>query len=224
MMNVTTKINNIMLPINNDCFNAIYTNDASPTTNGINSSFIVSKKHAYSTAVFDIDAVGLTKVVHNLNRGVDIAGNIINPPTSILIGVGANPCAVDIDKELNHLLNKYNAGAEYIITQPVFAPEKLLSFIDKAHKMGIDLPFVAGIWPLVSLKNALFLKNEVPGVYVPDSIIEKMEGAKTKEDGLKYGVEIARGIREQINSYVNGYQISVPFGKVDVALEIIKNN
>lgn len=175
-----------------------------------------------ATAVFDINAVGLTKVVHNLNHGYDIAGNLINPPTSILIGVGANPCAIDIDKELVHLLNKYNAGAEYAITQPVFAPEALLSFIERADKMGINLPIVAGIWPLVSLKNALFLKNEVPGVYVPDSIITKMEKAKTKEDALNYGIEIAHDIKEKINSYVSGYQISAPFGKVDIALKVVK--
>lgn len=175
-----------------------------------------------ATAVFDINAVGLTKVVHNLNHGYDIAGNLINPPTSILIGVGANPCAIDIDEELKHLLNKYNAGAEYAITQPVFAPEALLSFIEQADKMGINLPIVAGIWPLVSLKNALFLKNEVPGVYVPDSIITKMEKAKTKEDALNYGIEIAHDIKEKINSYVSGYQISAPFGKVDIALKVVK--
>lgn len=176
-----------------------------------------------ATAVFDIDAVGLTKVVHNLNHGADIAGNVINPPTSILIGVGANPCAVDTEKELLHLLNKYNAGAEYVITQPVFDPNALISFIEKAEDKGIHLPPVAGIWPLVSLKNALFLKNEVPGVYVPDSVIEIMNRAKTKEDGIKYGVEIAHDIKEKISSYVNGYQISAPFGRVDIALEVIKD-
>ncbi len=175
-----------------------------------------------ATAVFDIDAVGLTKVVHNLNRGFDIAGNIINPPTSILIGVGANPCAVDTEKELQHLKNKYDAGAEYVITQPVFDPNALLSFLEKAHKKEINLPVVAGIWPLVSLKNALFLKNEVPGVFVPDSVIEKMEKAKTKEDGIKYGVEIAHEIKDKISQYVNGYQISAPFGKVEIALEVVK--
>ena len=174
-----------------------------------------------ATAVFDINAVGLTKVVHNLNHGSDIAGNVINPPTSILIGVGANPCAIDIDKELEHLLNKYNAGAEYAITQPVFSPDELLSFIERAEKMGVNLPIVAGIWPLVSLKNALFLKNEVPGVYVPDSIITKMEKAKTKEDAINYGIEIAHDIKEKISSSVNGYQISVPFGKVDIALKVV---
>ena len=176
-----------------------------------------------ATAVFDIDAVGLTKVVHNLNRGFYIAGNIINPPTAILAGVGANPCAVDVEKEINHLKNKFNAGAEYVITQPVFDPNALLSFIEKTEKAGINLPLVAGIWPLVSLKNALFLKNEVPGVVVPDSVIEKMEKAKTKEDGVKYGVEIAHEIKQKISSYVNGYQISAPFGRVDIGLEVVKD-
>ena len=178
-----------------------------------------------ATAVFDIDAVGLTKVVHNLNMGSDIAGNLINPPTSILIGVGANPCAIDIDKEINHFINKINAGAEYAITQPVFDSDALINFIEKTSKKfggNLSLPIVAGIWPLVSLKNALFLKNEVPGVYVPDSVIEKMEKAKTKEDGIKYGIEIACDIKEKISSYVSGYQISAPFGRVDIALNIAK--
>ena len=178
-----------------------------------------------ATAVFDIDAVGLTKVVHNLNMGSDVAGNLINPPTSILIGVGANPCAVDIDKEINHFINKINAGAEYAITQPIFDAQALIDFIEKtSKKLGkkLPIPIVAGIWPLVSLKNALFLKNEVPGVYVPDSVIEKMEKAKTKEDGIKYGVEIAREIKEKISPYVEGYQISAPFGKVDIALDVVK--
>ncbi|MBR2069265.1 MAG: bifunctional homocysteine S-methyltransferase/methylenetetrahydrofolate reductase [Candidatus Gastranaerophilales bacterium] len=175
-----------------------------------------------ATAVFDIDAVGLTKVVHNLNHGSDIAGNPINPPTSILIGVGANPCAVNIEQELNHFYNKYQAGAEYAITQPVFDSEALLGFLDKASKKGINLPVVAGIWPLVSLKNALFLKNEVPGVYIPDSIIEKMEKAKTKEEGVKIGIEIAHEIKEKISPHVAGFQISAPFGKVDLALEVVK--
>ena len=174
-----------------------------------------------ATAVFDIDAVGLTKVVHNLNMGIDIAGNIVNPPTSILIGVGANPCAVDTEKEINHLFNKYNAGAEYVITQPVFAPESLISFLEKAESKGVKLPVVAGIWPLVSLKNALFLKNEVPGVYVPDSVITKMEKSKTKEDGIKYGIEIALEIKEKITKYVNGYQVSAPFGRVELALKVL---
>lgn len=172
------------------------------------------------TAVFDVDAVGLTKVIHNLNHGEDIAGNEINPPTSILIGVGANPCAVNLKKEIKHFYNKIDAGAEYVMTQPVFDADTLLRFIDITSKYK-QIPVVAGIWPLVSLKNALFLKNEVPGVEIPDRIIKRMEKAKTKEDALKTGVEIAHEIKQKIDSSVQGYQISAPFGKVDLAINII---
>ena len=171
-----------------------------------------------ATAVFDVDSVGLTGVVNNLNHGVDIAGNIINPPTSILIGVGANPCALDIQKELKHLHNKISAGAEFVITQPVFDYDSLLKFIDNADT---NIPFVAGIWPLVSLKNALFLKTEVPGVVVPDSVIDRMAEAKTKEDGIKIGLEIAIEMRDKIAPYVQGYQVSAPFGKVELAIDVL---
>lgn len=174
-----------------------------------------------ATAVFDVDAVGLTKVIHNLNNGEDIAGNEINPPTSILIGVGANPCAVNLDKEIKHFYNKIDAGAEYVMTQPVFDADTLLRFIETTQKYK-EIPVVAGIWPLVSLKNALFLKNEVPGVEIPDSIINRMSQAKTKEDGLKIGIEIAHEIKDKIDSCVQGYQISAPFGKVDLALNVVK--
>ena len=173
-----------------------------------------------ATAVFDVDAVGLTKVIHNLNRGEDIAGNEINPPTSILIGVGANPCAINFENEIKHFYNKIDAGAEYVMTQPVFDADTLLRFIDITSKYK-QIPVVAGIWPLVSLKNALFLKNEVPGVEIPDRIIERMEKANTKEDALKIGIEIAHEIKQKIDSSVQGYQISAPFGKVDLAINII---
>lgn len=174
-----------------------------------------------ATAVFDVDSVGLTTVVNNLNHGKDIAGNIINPPTSILIGVGANPCAIDFDKEIKHYYNKVEAGAEYVITQPVFDVDSLYRFLEKAADYHRTIPVVAGIWPLVSYKNAMFLKTEVPGVVVPDSIIERMEKAKTKEDGIKIGLEIAREMKEEISNSVQGYQISAPFGKVDIAIDVL---
>ena len=175
-----------------------------------------------ATAVFDVDAVGLTKVIHNLNLGQDIAGNEINPPTSILIGVGANPCAVNLDKEVQHYYNKIDAGAEYVMTQPVFDADSLLRFMDRTSGYSKVIPTVAGIWPLVSLKNALFLKNEVPGVEIPESIISRMEKAKTKEDGVKIGIEISQEIKSRIDDIVSGYQVSAPFGRVDLALEVLK--
>ena len=107
------------------------------------------------------------------------------------------------------------------MTQPVFDADTLLRFIDITSKYK-QIPVVAGIWPLVSLKNALFLKNEVPGVEIPDRIIERMEKANTKEDALKIGIEIAHEIKQKIDSSVQGYQISAPFGKVDLAINIIK--
>ncbi len=174
-----------------------------------------------STPVFDVDAVGLTQVVTNLNHGVDVGGNAINPPTGILIGVGANPCAVEPERELQHYLNKINAGAEYAITQPIFDPEALLRFMDAAASKGGTIPVVAGVWPLVSLRNAEFLANEVPGVEIPDAILERMSHAKTKEDGRALGIEIAREICAAIADRVAGYQVSAPFGIVDLALRVL---
>ncbi|MDF7801253.1 bifunctional homocysteine S-methyltransferase/methylenetetrahydrofolate reductase [Pontiellaceae bacterium B1224] len=175
-----------------------------------------------STAVFDVDAVGLTQVVTNLNHGVDVGGNPINPPTGILIGVGANPCAIEPERELQHYINKINAGAEYAITQPIFDPEALLRFMDAADAKGGSIPVVAGVWPLVSLRNAEFLANEVPGVEIPDAILERMSHAKTKEDGRALGIEIAREICEAISDRVAGYQVSAPFGIVDLALRVLE--
>jgi len=175
-----------------------------------------------STPVFDVDAVGLTQVVTNLNHGMDVGGNVINPPTGILIGVGANPCAVEPKRELQHYLNKINAGAEYAITQPIFDPEALLRFMDAAEAKGGSIPVVAGVWPLVSFRNAEFLANEVPGVEVPNAILERMSHAKTKEDGRRLGIEIAREIRDSIADRVAGYQVSAPFGIVDLALQVLE--
>ena len=182
-----------------------------------------------ATAVFDVDAVGLVGVVNNLNHGLDIAGNEVNPPTSILIGVGANPCALDIDKEIQHLNNKIDAGAEFIITQPVFDTDALFRFMDKLeqskqkNKLNLSIPIVAGIWPLVSYRNAIFLKTEVPGVSVPDSVISRMEKATTKEDGIKIGLEIAIEMKQKLAQYVQGYQVSAPFGKVERAIDVLRN-
>jgi len=175
-----------------------------------------------STPVFDVDAVGLTQVVHNLNHGRDVGGNPINPPTGLLIGVGANPCAVEPERELQHFFNKIDAGAEYAITQPIFDPEALLRFLDAAEKHTRTIPVVAGVWPLVSLRNAEFLNTEVPGVEVPAAILERMSKAKTKEDGRKIGIEIAREICERIADRVAGYQVSAPFGIVDLALQVLE--
>lgn len=175
-----------------------------------------------ATGVFDVDAIGLTRVTANLNRGRDVGGSAINPPTALFIGVGANPCAVSPAYEVERYRQKLEAGAEFAITQPVFDPEALFRFLDAAEKAaGRSIPVLAGVWPLTSLKNAEFMRNEVPGVEVPDAILERMRGCATKEDGVKRGVEIAREICARIAGRVAGFQVSAPFGRVEIALDVL---
>jgi len=175
-----------------------------------------------ATAVFDIDAIGLTNLVRNLNRGLDPGGNSIGKPTSFAIGVGVNPAALDLGHEIRRFEWKVDAGAEYAITQPVFDPDQLVAFLEKiAH---VRIPIIAGIWPLVSLRNAEFLANEVPGVSVPDAIIVRMRKASeiSKEAGVAEGIAIAREMLERVREAVQGVQVSAPCGKVELALEVFR--
>ena len=176
-----------------------------------------------ATAVFDIDAIGLTNLVSQLNRGLDPGGNAIGAPTKFAIGVGVNPAALDPAQELKRFEWKVEAGAEYAITQPVFDVEQLEKFLRTIEHTRI--PIVAGIWPLVSLRNAEFLANEVPGVVVPASIIERMRvaNAKSKEHGVAEGIAIAREMLERVRPHVQGVQVSAPFGKVELALDVFRD-
>ena len=176
-----------------------------------------------ATAVFDIDAIGLTNLVSNLNRGLDPGGNPIGQPTRFTIGVGVNPAAIDPAQELKRFEWKVEAGAEYAITQPVFDVKQLEKFLGTINHVRI--PIVAGIWPLVSLRNAEFLANEVPGVVVPPKIIDRMRiaSAKSKEHGVAEGIAIAREMLERVRPHVQGAQVSAPFGKVELALEVFRD-
>jgi homocysteine S-methyltransferase len=174
-----------------------------------------------ATAVFDIDAIGLTNLVRNLNRGMDPGNNPIGEPTRFVIGVGVNPVAIDPAHELKRFHWKVEAGAEYAITQPVFDPAQLEAFLDSIH--DVRIPVIAGIWPLVSARNAEFLANEVPGVTVPKEILERMRKAndKSKEHALAEGIAIAREALERVRGAVQGVQVSAPFGKVELALQVM---
>jgi homocysteine S-methyltransferase len=176
--------------------------------------------YPHATGVFDTDSIGMTAVQRRLNCGLDLGGEPIDPPTAALIGVGLDPTAVDQKRELDRFRQKVEAGAEFAITQPVFDPEALLRFLDRVQEH--EIPIIAGIWPLASYRNALFLKNEVPGVEIPESVIERMESASSREDQLAMGVEIARESIERAHDRVAGIQVSAPFGKVSTALAVIE--
>jgi methionine synthase / methylenetetrahydrofolate reductase(NADPH) len=173
-----------------------------------------------ATAVFDIDSIGLTNMVNLLNHGLDLGGNPFGEPTAFTIGVGVNPGHLDLDHELSRLDWKVKAGAEYAITQPVFDAAQLETFLERVEPMG--LPIVVGIWPLLSFRNAQFMKNEVPGVTVPDEVVERMRVAneKSKAHALHEGIAIGREVLSRVRDRVAGVQVSAPLGRVDLALEV----
>jgi homocysteine S-methyltransferase len=162
--------------------------------------------------------VALTRVINDLNCGIDIAGNNFSPPTSLAVGVGANPVAVDLEREIERFKKKAAAGAEFAITQPVFDVENLKRFLEATSDCKI--PVIAGIWPFTSFKNAEFMANEVPGVIVPQKILDRMAKTKEAKDSRRMGVEIARELMEQISDIVSGFAISAPFGNVQIALAV----
>ncbi|HWA41134.1 MAG TPA: methylenetetrahydrofolate reductase, partial [Gemmatimonadales bacterium] len=176
-----------------------------------------------ATAVFDIDSIGLTNLVSRLNHGLDPGGNTLGQATKFVIGVGANPTAPDLERELKRLHWKLDAGAEFIVTQPVFDLAQLDLFLKRVEQYRV--PVVAGLWPLVSLRNAEFLANEVPGVTVPESVLERMRTAsgKGKEAALDEGVTICREMLAGVRNRVQGAQISAPLGKVPVVLDVLRS-
>ena len=169
-----------------------------------------------ATGVFDLDSVALTKVTDGLNRGLDIAGNELPQQLSLTVGVGANPVASEPKREIERYKQKVAAGAEYAITQPVFDTDMFLRFQELVSDCSV--PFVAGIWPFTSFKNAEFMANEVPGVVVPEALLERMSKATTREDGRKIGIEIACEMIERLIPYAAGFAVSAPFGNVKIAL------
>jgi homocysteine S-methyltransferase len=173
-----------------------------------------------ATAVFDIDAIGLVNVIQRLNHGADLGDNPIGRPTGFAVGVGANPGAIDLDLEVSRFEWKVDAGAEFVITQPVFDVELLERFLERISHVRI--PVLAGIWPLASLKNAEFMNNEVPGASVPKTLLARLAQKDTVEEQREEGILIAREALERVKSMVEGVQINVPFGRVESVLKVIE--
>src|SRR6184192_1884657 len=172
-----------------------------------------------ATAVFDVDAIGLVNIVQNLNRGLDIGGNPIGVGTSFVIGVGANPGVPNLDEEIRRFEYKVEAGAEYAVTQPVFDLSLLEKFLRRIESYKI--PVVAGIWPLVSARNAEFMKNELR-VSVPDSILDRMTRATSPEAAKEEGIAIAREMLVAVRDLVQGAQISAPLGRYASAVDVLE--
>jgi len=175
-------------------------------------------KYHGSSGVFDIDSIGLARIAAGMNHGIDAAGQPLGGVTRMLIAAGADPNAIDQEREYRRTCEKIESGAEWIITQPVFDETPLLRFIKRiAH---LHVPVLAGVWPLASYRNAEFMRKEVPGVVVPDEIMTRMAAAEGKEEQRALGIAIARETIEKIKDHVCGIQVSAPFGNVRTALAV----
>jgi methionine synthase I (cobalamin-dependent)/5,10-methylenetetrahydrofolate reductase len=170
-----------------------------------------------ATAVFDVDAIGLVNIVRNLNHGLDIGGNPMGSQTALLTGVGANPGALNMDEEIRRFDWKTEAGAEYVVTQPVFDLNLLEAFLKRIEHAKI--PVICGVWPLTSYRNAEFMVNELR-VPVPEEFMERMRRVDDADKARAEGVAIARQMVERIRTMVEGVQLSAPFGRYQMALDV----
>jgi methionine synthase I (cobalamin-dependent)/5,10-methylenetetrahydrofolate reductase len=172
-----------------------------------------------ATAVFDVDSIGLTNVVSRLNRGCDVGGQSIGAPTSFHIGVSVNPAASNLEQELRRFEYKAEAGAEFVVTRPIFDLRGFEPFMKRIETAR--LPIVAGIFPFESARNAEFLANEVPGVRVPDALLERMRTAEGRDAAVQEGIAIAREIAAELRGAVQGVQVSTQSGDIDAALAVL---
>jgi homocysteine S-methyltransferase len=173
-----------------------------------------------ATAVYDVDSIGLIRILDHLNHGCDLAGNLIGPALGLHIGCGADPSKPDMEKEVRRLEEKVAAGAEYVMTQPVYDPRTLETFLGMiAH---VKAPLLVGILPLYSHRNAEFLHNEVPGMTIPDDIRERMRKAGSGEAAQAEGVAIAQQATLAAREKAQGVYVMPPFNKVDLAVRVIE--
>jgi homocysteine S-methyltransferase len=172
-----------------------------------------------ATAVLDVDSIGLLNAVSRFNHGLDVGGHAIGPPTAFHIGVTVNPGAEDLDLEIRRFEYKIEAGAEFVVTRPVFDVPSFDRFSVRIEAAG--LPVLLGVRPLESVLDAEFMANEVPGARVPDEVLERMRRAGTPEAAAAEGIVIAREVYQTLKSRVQGVHVAAPLGRVDLALEVI---
>lgn len=175
-----------------------------------------------ATAVYDVDSIGLTRIVRRLNQGLDLVGKPLGPPTSFVTGVGVNPAAPNLDEEIRRFRLKIEAGAECAFTQPVFDTERLREFLDRTD--DVQIPILVGILPLMNFRNAEFFHNEVPGMNIPEEIRERMRQATNGEDARRTGVEIARQALAESRRFpcIRGAYVMPPLGRYELALQVLE--
>jgi homocysteine S-methyltransferase len=176
-------------------------------------------KYPNVSGVFDVDSIGLTNIVRRFNGGVDMGAERLPQQTSFVHGTGVNPAFPVREKELERARQKVEAGTEYFITQPVWDLSVLEKFLEDLNLLGV--PVLLGVWPLASYRNALFLGSEVPGVSIPQNILDRMARFDDKERARQEGIAISREIIERFRPLVRGIQVSPPFGNVRTALETL---
>jgi homocysteine S-methyltransferase len=171
-----------------------------------------------ATGVFDVDAIGLVTLLKNLNQGMDMGGRSMGGQTSFTIGVGANPAAPSIERELNRLERKIEHGAEFIMTQPIYDHELLHWFLQEVEKYHI--PVLIGILPLASFRNAEFLHNEVPGMTIPQNVRDRMR--KAGETGADEGIMISQEMLQEVMGRAQGVYVMPPFNRYRAALRVLE--
>jgi homocysteine S-methyltransferase len=172
-----------------------------------------------ATAVYDLDSVGILKLAARLNRGVDPGGKPLGDTTRFVLATGAEPAALNYAREIERLRAKKAAGAELVMTQPVYSPAVLDRFLNDVAPL--EMPVLVGILPLASYRNAEFLHNEVPGMQVPEEIRERMRGAGAGASARKEGVAIAREMLGAVRHRVAGAYVMPPLERYELALEVV---
>ncbi len=174
--------------------------------------------HPETSGVYEIDAVGLVKVIARLNQGTDWAGKTLGGGTNFAIGVALNPVADDLDYEIQRFRAKVEAGAHFAMTQPLFDPEHWHTFLKRLGGKS-PVPVLAGIWPLTSFKQALRLNNEVPGIVIPEPVLKELEGAGAA--ARDRGFALARHMLEWARTELAGAYLIPPFKRYEEILEVL---
>lgn len=173
-----------------------------------------------ATAVYDLDSVGLLHWVRGYNHGLDPTGRAIGEPTRFWVATGAEPAAMDYDREIRRLEKKAEAGADFVMTQPVYDPRRVERFLDDTKHIG--LPILLGLLPLANHRNAEFINANIPGMTVPEDILARMKSAGTGEPARATGIRIAQEALGELRDRVQGAYIMPPLGHYEMVPAILE--